>query len=202
MKLRFITASLLCTTFLSGAYAQSTTGSGMNRGATTGISWIPYTTLGYVGVNLGKPNFKGDCVGGFSCNNSNFGGKIYTGGLLQEYGGLEIGYVNLGSADRFGGTQRAQGISLTLIGNLPMSDVMHLTGRVGTAYMWTKTSTAPLTPVVNGDNNSFGLTYGIGFGFDVTQQNQISIDWDRHRVEFAPGKQNVDLISVGWKYKF
>jgi OmpA-OmpF porin, OOP family len=201
MKFRILTLALLTGVFSSTLHAQTTT-SPSGEATGSGYSWLPYTTSGYFGINLGRPNFKGNCDARFSCEDSSFAGKIYTGGLVRDNVGLELGYLYLGSAERFGGKQRAQGINLVLVGNLPMSDVMNLTGRVGTTYAWTRTSTSPIAGVVNGDQNDFGLTYGIGIGFDVNPQNQISLDWDRHRVDFATGEQDIDLFTLGWKYKF
>jgi OmpA-OmpF porin, OOP family len=198
MNLKGLIAGLTACCASISAYAQTGTG----QAAPGSYSWIPYTTSGYVGINLGRSDFKADCIVLYSCDSKSTAAKVYTGGLLQENIGLEVAYVNFGRVDRFGGNQRAYGLNLNLVGNIPMADAFHLTGRLGTTYSWSRTTAAAELPTATGRDKGFGLAYGVGVGYDVNPTNQVSLEWERHRVPFATAKQDIDMLSVGWKLKF
>ncbi len=141
------------------------------------------------------------CAGGFECENGAFAGKIYTGGLISRMVGLEIGYINFGSPNRAGGEHRAYGVNASIVANLPI-DPVNLFARFGTTYGWTKSNAALGTGIQSGDESGFGLAYGAGIGFDVTPQVQITAEWDRNEFHFASGRDNLDLYSLGVRFKF
>ena len=121
--------------------------------------------------------------------------------MFSRYLGLELGYLNTGNADRNGGRLKAQGANVSLIANVPVTDAFDLFGKVGSTYAWTKESAAPGT-VQTGDSNGLGLSFGAGAGYNVTRQVEVLGQWDRNRFKFASGRENVDLYTVGVKYKF
>jgi opacity protein-like surface antigen len=171
------------------------------RGRTSSYSVLPFTSYGYVGLNLGTSRWDGPCATGFECDDSKFAGKIYTGGLISRMVGLELGYINFGSPNRSGGEYRAQGVNLSVVANLPV-DPVNLFARFGTTYGWTKANAAPGSGVASGDENGFGLAYGAGIGFDISPQLQITAEWDRNNFRFAHDNEDLDLYSVGLRYKF
>jgi OmpA-OmpF porin, OOP family len=166
-----------------------------------GSSLLPYTTYGYVGLNVGASHYNTPCAGSFSCDNPNVAGKIYTGGMISKAFGLELGYLNMGNADRNGGTTKAQGVNISLVGNLPVTDSFSVFAKGGATYGWTNISAAPGT-VPTGDENGFGLSYGAGLGYDVSRAVQVVAEWDRNRFKFVSGRDNVDLYSAGVRFKF
>lgn len=172
------------------------------RGRASAPSWIPYTSYGYIGLNLGTSDYKLPCAGGFECDNPNVAGKFYTGGLFSRVLGLELGYINTGNADRNGGEASAQGVNVSLVGNLPITDRFNVFAKGGTTYAWTEVTAATGTGVRTGDTNGFGLSYGAGLGFDVTRDIQVVGEWDRNRFKFVSGREDVDMYTVGVKFKF
>ncbi len=207
---RLIAAAITGAAFAPlGVLAQTSTGSstatgtrGLGSTEAASYSLIPSTARGYVGLNLGRPKLEGGCVAGFPCDDANFGGKIYTGGAWNDVLGAEIGYINFGTADRSGGEVKAQGVNFSLVGNIPFAEVFNVFGKVGATYGWTDTSAAAGTGVPVGDEKGFGVSYGGGIGFDLTRNFQIVAEWERHRLKFASGRQNADLVSLGAKYMF
>lgn len=166
-------------------------------------SYIPGTSYGYAGINLGRSDY-GDvpCVAGFACDDHpDLAGKIYTGGLVSGIFGVELGYLNLGAADRNGGEVQAQGVNVSLVANLPI-DKFNAFAKVGTSYLWNEITAAPGTGVLTGEEDGFGLSYGAGLGFDINPNMQVIAEWDRNRVEFVSGKRNIDMLSVGFRWKF
>jgi hypothetical protein len=171
------------------------------QGRASSRSWIPYTSYGYVGLNLGKSEYNTPCVAGFTCDNPQFAGEIYTGGLLNRIVGLEVGYINLGNANRNGGRAKAQGVNLSVVGNLPIG-WFNTFAKLGTTYAWSEITAAPATGLLVGKQDAFGLSLGAGVGFDLSRDVQLLAEWDRNRVKFVSGRDAVDLYSLGVKYKF
>ena len=171
-------------------------------GRTSSYSLLPFTSYGYVGLNLGRSNWGDSCEGIsgiFDCDDSAFSGKIYTGGLISRMVGLEIGYVNFGRPDTQFGNWKAHGVNASIVANLPI-DPVNLFARFGTTYGWTTTPAG--TGQFSGDDDGFGISYGAGIGFDVTPQFQITAEWDRTRFNFVNGDEDLDMYSIGVRYKF
>lgn len=164
-------------------------------------SWIPYTSYGYVGINAGQSNFPGNCNSGYECNEDNIGFKLYTGGQLWKLVGLEVGYINMGKAESSGGSIKAHGVNLSLVGNVPIGPQFNVFGKIGTTYGWTET-TGFATGYRTGNDHGFGVSYGAGVGFDVSRNIQIVGEWERHRFQLAGGNDEISLWSLGAKYKF
>ncbi|MEO8164294.1 MAG: outer membrane beta-barrel protein [Betaproteobacteria bacterium] len=166
-------------------------------------SWIPYTSYGYVGLGAGRSDFElGQCSPAFSCDNRDIGYKLYTGGKFSRLFGVEAGLVYLGQGEANGGDNRATGINLSLIGNIPIGDMFNIYGKVGGIYGWTHTSSSPATGVNTGNEHGFNLSYGAGVQFDLTRNWAIAGDWDRYRFDYTNRTDDVDLYSFNVLYKF
>lgn len=135
-----------------------------------------------------------------SCDNNDTGFKIYTGGQFSNTLGMELGYVNLGKFDRSGGSVRAQGLNLSPNGSLPIADVFSLMGKLGTTYGFTRTS-ASATGVSSGNENGFGLSYGLGASYDVSSTPRVVVEWDKYRLKTVNGRDDVKLYSAGLRVK-
>lgn len=162
-------------------------------------SYLPFTHSGYWGINLGASDYEQHCTPGFACNNPDIGGKIYVGGKFNKWLGAEVGYVNVGKLERNGGDTSAQGINLSLVGTLPLNKAFSAFAKVGTTYGWTKTEG---NVGATGKKDDFGLSYGAGVGYNVTETMQVVAEWDRHNFEFADEDAKVDMYSVGLKMRF
>lgn len=194
-----------CALLSATAFAQLTSGgtsdADWERGRASSYSLLPYTSYGYAGMNLGRSNFDVPCGGASTCDDNAFAGKIYTGGLFSRIVGAELGYVHMGEVDRAGGSTDAHGINVSLVLNLPI-EAFNVFGKVGTMYGWTETSVAPGLGLRGGDDDGFGLSFGAGFGFDLTRNWAVVGEWDRYKFHFVNGKDDVDLYSVGVRFKF
>ncbi|HEY3698603.1 MAG TPA: outer membrane beta-barrel protein [Spongiibacteraceae bacterium] len=189
---RISTAAMLLG--IGGVYADART--------SDSYSWIPYTNYGYVGANVGRSDFKnGGCEATFSCDDTDVGYKIYTGGQISRVFGVELGYVNIGKFNRNGGDKKAQGADIHLVGNLPLGDKFNVYAKAGGIYGWTST-TANAPDVDTGHEREFNWSYGAGLQFELAQQWALRADWDQYRLKFADGRDNVALYSVGAIYKF
>lgn len=168
----------------------------------TQYSFIPYTAYGYVGGNLGRSDYKGNhCEPGFSCDDSDIGGKLYVGGKINKALGIELGYINLGKFDRNGGEKKAQGADVHLLGNVPLTDVFNVYLKAGGVYGWTHT-TAATPAVATGSEKEFNWSYGAGLQYDVNPAWAVRADWDQYRLKYTDRRDNVGLYSVGAIYKY
>ncbi len=163
-------------------------------------SWLPMTTQGYVGANVGLSRFDSNCFGGSNCENDDVGFKIYTGGQFGRFLGAEVGFVDVGRAERGGGSLKARGANASLVGILPLGNVASVFGKVGAIYGFTRTTAT--APVREGKDNGFGLSYGAGFGFDLSRSLQLVGEWDRYQFNSVNGDDEVQLVSIGMRYKF
>ena len=166
-------------------------------------SFVPGTQAGYVGISAGQSKYDlRSGTGGFGFDDSDTAFKIYTGGYFNPYFGLEAGYLHMGSADRIGGSTKAQGLNLSLIGRAPLGEQFDVFGKLGTTYGRTRTSGYSGVGVATGKDSGFGLSYGLGVRWAFTPQWAAVLEWERHRFHFADGKSDVDMTSLGLQYRF
>lgn len=177
-------------------------GRGWNRG--DGYSLLPYTRRGYIGLNLGKPEFNSGCGTPllFNCEDPDVGGYLYTGGLINDWFGAEVGYLYTGDADRAGGRTSAQGLNLSLVLRAPLG-AFNLFAKGGAMYAQTRVSADLLSGVTDGKRRDWAGTYGVGAGFDFTPNAGVVLEWSRYRLRFPGGERNdVDMTSLGYVHRF
>lgn len=198
---RRLSTTLLGVAALSmGALAHAQTSS---TSSTSGSSWYA-PSGGYIGINAGQSDFRQGCgTGLFSCDDKDDAYSVYGGSMLNNNFGLELGYVNMGDIGRAGGTTKAHGVNLSLVGKLPVSQTFGVFGKVGTTYGRTSVSAAPGSGVVSGKEDGFGLSVGAGVSFDFSERWSAVLQWDRHDFKFAgSGRDNINATTLGLKYRF
>jgi hypothetical protein len=128
---------------------------------------------------------------------------VYTGGLFNEWLGMELGYTHTGSAERAGGMTRAQGINVSLVARAPLG-AFNVFAKGGAIYGETSVSTGPLSDVTAGKRRGWGGTYGAGVGFDFTPTSGVALEWTRREFLFPGngGRQNADITSLGYVHRF
>jgi len=191
--LRLLAAGLLCAA-PAAVQAQATI-----RSADADRYYMPYQKefWGYAGVGVGRSNYKIDCGPAVTpCDDEDIGGRIWAGGRMNRILGLELGFTHLGEADVGGSDTRAWGGFVHLLGGIPFGESSSINAKVGTIYGHTRTSG------VSGSESGFGLSYGAAAIFGLTPQMDLRLDWDRHRMKFATGRNSSDLYSIGVQWKF
>lgn len=183
------------------AQAQTTTPSGS---ADERHSMLPYTTRGYLGINLGQADFDTPCgAGGYGCEKSRMSAYLYTGGLLNDWLGVELGYLNTGRADRAGGRSKAEGLGAALMLRAPLGPAS-VFAKAGGMYTQTTVTAGTGADVPTGKRRSWAPTWGAGVGYDLTPHHGVVVEWSRARVRFAGSdeRRDVDNTSVGYVYRF
>ena len=159
---------------------------------------------GYVGLNVGSSNYSlGNGFGPFASDNKDTVYNIYTGTFFNPNVGLELGYTNFGKIDRAGGSTKAEGFNLSVIGRAPVTTSFALFGKLGTTYGRTDVSARPGTGVASGKETGFGISYGVGAEYSFTPQLSAVLQYDEHKLKFAgAGRDRVDATTVGLRYRF
>lgn len=190
-------ASLVAVATLASAgigAAQAQTPLGLGGLAPTG-------SKGYVGASLGNTSFDPPCRAGFGCDDSDRGLKLTAGAVTSEIWGAEFGLVDFGKATASGGSQKATALSLSGTANFEFTPGFIGFAKLGLTYARSKTSAAPFT-VATGSKNSLGPNWGLGLAYQLHPQWSIVGEFEQYRIRFAPGRQTLDLLSIGVRYHF
>jgi opacity protein-like surface antigen len=158
----------------------------------------------YVGVNVGKSDFSvGNGSGFYSSENGDTAYGINAGSYINNNLGMELGFTDFGKINRAGGTTKAQGFNLSMVGRLPLSPQFNLLGKLGATYGRTDVSAAPLSGVASGSESGFGVSYGVGAEYAFNPQMSAVLQYDAHDMKFAgTGRDRVSATTVGLRYKF
>lgn len=185
-------------TAVAGAQAQSST-------STSRPSWMMSAPgNSYVGLNAGRSDYKlGNGIGVFSHDQGDVAFTINAGSYMNNNFGFEIGYTDFGRITRAGGSTKANGINLSLIGRLPLGESFNLLGKLGTTYGRTDVSSDPTSGIVAGTENDFGWSYGLGAEFAFNPQWSAVLQYDEHNLKYAGGgTDRVGVATLGARYRF
>jgi OmpA-OmpF porin, OOP family len=185
-----------------GVAALALAAAGAAQAQSSGYSVLPWTQQGYVGLNIGKPDYNNSCGAGPTCDDPDAAFHIYTGGMFSQWLGLEVGYLNLGRADRAGGRTRAHGINVSLVARAPIGPV-NLLAKGGATYGRTEVSADALSGVASGKSRGTGAAFGAGVGYDFGSNSSVVLEYGRHQFHFAGvGRKPVETTSIGYIHRF
>jgi OOP family OmpA-OmpF porin len=158
----------------------------------------------YVGLNVGKSDFSvGNGNGLFSSENKDTAYGINAGSYINNNLGMELGFTDFGKINRAGGTTKAQGFNLSMVGRLPLSPSFNLLGKLGATYGRTDVSASPASGVASGSESGFGVSYGVGAEYAFNPQMSAVLQYDAHDMKFVgTGNDRVSATTVGLRYKF
>ena len=142
--------------------------------------------------------------------------KVFGGYQFNRAFALEAGYFDLGNfgftgvtsnEDTLSGRVRARGLSLDLVGTLPLSANWSALGRVGAAYTRVRenfdgSATAGLASTAfRGSNTDLKLGVGLQYAFNSSMLARVEAE--RYRVAGpVSGRTNVDVVSLSLVFPF
>ena len=159
---------------------------------------------GYIGLSVGKSDYSLDNgIDVFESDQGDTSYGIQLGNYFSTNFGVELGYTNFGSVNRAGGTTKADGVNLSLIGKLPLSPMFNVLGKIGTTYSRTDVSSNPASGIVAGSENGFGLSYGLGVEYVFTPQWSTVLQYESQEMKFAGDRdERVGATSLSVRYIF
>lgn len=167
-------------------------------------SWKSGTSYGEVAV--GRSHFGTSCgvVAGLTCKNAGIAYSLRAGDMFSTYFGAELSFLDFGHADRAGGTVSARAGDLALVGRMPVTDHLELTGKVGGTWGVTHVSASTAAGLATtGRASGWGVGYGLGLNYNVSRTVSASLEWQRHDLHFAgQGNQPVSMITAGLGWRF
>lgn len=205
---RAIASQVLLLTALAASLpaAAQSTGTGVRPSWGEGNSSLlaPGSGRTSIGLNLGRSDYQVGCGNLLlGCDDEDRYVHLYGRSMVNDYWGAELGLVDMGSIDRGGGSTKAQGINLSLVGRAPLGNRFSLYGKLGTTYGRTRTSASPLSGLAEGTEHGFGLAYGAGVSYDITPRLSAVLEWDSHDLRFAGGGRDpVRATSLGLQYRY
>ena len=167
-------------------------------------SFLPAKGRGYVGLSLGRSRYSAPCgATSFNCDSTDNSVQISAGTMVGNFWGVELAYLDMGRMSRGGGTTRAQGLNMSLVGKAPLWQSLGVFGKVGATYGRTQTSVAAGSTLPSGSDRGFGLSYGAGVSYDFTPQLSATFGIDSHDFRFAgSGRDPVRSTNLGLQYKY
>lgn len=158
----------------------------------------------YIGLNVGESDFSvGNGSGIFAAERRDTAYSLYMGNYLTPNFGVEVGYVDFGKIDRAGGRTKAEGINLSVVGKLPLTDMFNLLGKVGTTYSRTDVSSTAGSGIDAGNETDFGWSFGVGAEYAFTPQWSVTLQYDEHDLKYPGGsRSSVSVTSLGARYRF
>ena len=188
---RLLIAAAVCTVAI-GAQAQSS----MSNLYAPGSS--------YLELGIGQSDYSvGHGLGVFNSDDGDTSYSIRGGGFFNNNVGMEIGYTDFGKISRAGGTTKAMGLNLSLIGKMPINPNFNVLAKIGTTYSKTEVSSNPASGIVAGSEKDFGLSYGIGAEYLFTPQWSGVLQYESHKMKFAGDRDDrVGVTSLSARYRF
>ncbi len=159
----------------------------------------------HIGFNAGLTDYKlNDGTGLFGSDKRTTAYNIYAGSYFKDSNlGMELGYTDFGRVTRAGGTTKADGINLSLIGRMPLGTSFGLLGKVGGTYSRTDVSSTAGSGVTAGSETSFDWSYGVGGEYAMSRQWSAVLQYDEHYVKYAGNNRDrINVTSLGVRYRY
>ncbi len=170
----------------------------------SGSWWQPGQGRTTIGLNVGRSNFHTGCIAGYTCDDRDTYFSLYGRNMANDMWGSQLGLVHMGRMERAGGSTRAWGLDLSLVGRTPLgSQGLGAYGKVGALLGHTSVSADPGSGVATGNRNGIGLSIGAGLSWDFSPKMSAVLAWDRYDLRFpGSGRDAVHATSIGLQYRY
>jgi len=146
----------------------------------------------YVGAGVGQ--FSVD-EGGF--DESDTGYKLFGGWMFNKYIGGELEYIDGGTVEDSGFGIDTTALNVSLKGNWPVTEQFDVYGKVG-YFFWDADIDSSGDSSQESNESGSDLSWGIGAGYDFTENFGIVGEWQWFQIEEA----DAEMMSVGVVWKF
>jgi OOP family OmpA-OmpF porin len=162
--------------------------------------WLP-GGRSYLGLNPGRARTAACGSTDLTCQNTQPTAQFFTGTMLGNFWGVEVGYSNATRWARVAGDAPAQGLTFSLVGKTQLMPSVGLYGKLGTHYGRGDSSAASAARL--GADRGSGVSFGAGLSFDFTPRLSATLQWDSTDVPVTIGGHDpVRSTSLGLKYRY
>lgn len=162
----------------------------------------------YVGGAVGQSTTDIDDGGasGIDIDDTDTGFKVFGGYSFMKHFAVEGGYVDVGETTvettvpfQSEVSAEANGFLVEAVGILPIGERFNVFAKYG-FFMWDSEATfsQPGSPSVSGSDDGNDPTYGLGFGWNLSERSRLRFEADRYEVEDL----DVDTYLVGYAFSF
>lgn len=173
----------------------------------------------YIGAGVGQSKAKDACATfqsqGLtgSCDDTDTAGKLFLGYQFNQNFAVEGAYVDLGKVTGSGtvsgvpvsGEAKAKTWQLVAVGIVPLANNFSLFGKLG-AHRWDADASASASGSTStASDKGTDVTYGLGGSYEFSKNLGLRLEWERFQNvgnTNTTGRSNVDLLSVGLRYRF
>lgn len=148
-----------------------------------------------IGANIGGSHFKSQDLPGLPTDHSTTGGKLYGGYSINPYLGVEGGWVDLGKFKGPAGNLRGSGLFVDGVGTLPLGNNVSVLGRLGVFN-------GRLDDSATDHDRGTSVKLGAGLEYAIDKNLAVRGEWERYHFDALNSAPNVDLYSVGLRYRF
>ncbi len=124
------------------------------------------------------------------------GGKIFGGYNFNDYFGIEGSYFDLGDISDSGSSAAIDGVSLAVIGKVPVSTNFSIFGKVG-GHEWDADTAGGVAGQVS-SNSGNDVFYGVGLDYSINQVISLRGEVERYEVDDL----DVDVATLGISFNF
>lgn len=156
----------------------------------------------YIGANYGAFKARG---GEFEDENDYF--EILAGYRFLPFLGIEANYANFGEYGGDFASAEVDGWGLAAVGFIPLTDSFTVYAKAGQFFSTVDVDVAGFRD----DFDDTQIFYGLGVSFAVAQPLDISIEYNRYKVEvdddewpvqLSSSETDIDTVKVGAKFTF
>jgi OOP family OmpA-OmpF porin len=200
--------TLLCLVFATAATSLALPVAAQTSPESTGVDksriWLPGPGRSYLGLNVGRSHYSLPCGSAtLLCDDTDRSVQLYTGKMIGDFWGVELGYLNMGRIARVGGDTSATGLNLRLVGKAPLGGSFGVFGKIGTTYGRAEGSALAGSGIAAGSERGFGPSYGAGVSFDFNPRVSATLAWDSNDFRFAgTGRDPVRSTSLGLQIRY
>lgn len=141
----------------------------------------------YLGASFGNARYD-------KADDSSAAFALFGGYQLNEVLSLDLGYTDLGKAEKGGNKSEASAFSLGVLGRLPVKTDLTLFGKVGLSS-WN----LDLTP--GSSDSDIDVSYGLGADYDISGSTAVRFGVDFYSLSGSKIDENINVFSIGFVYK-
>lgn len=176
--------------------------------ATTAVS-LSAVAQGYVGLSLGQSRTDISCVGSITCDKNGTAYKIFGGYMFSPYLGLEASWYERGNSKQTlvdpglgAASLKWSGQSYGLFGIAAAPfDRGAIFAKIGGLRSDLKREISG-TSTTSSSNSRTDFAWGLGASYKYSSDASARIEIERIRAEFGGTKLDVDLVTLGFLFRF